>query len=143
VSVTGVCAAMDSENQPGSEWHRSRLKLWDSSCRRHRIPEGSVPLFECDSRNIVLTKEIGIGRRQKVLRRSSLMEAIMRAEAQKAVDDHVAAGGLYDGLIYVMHTRGSEGVVVPRYACLGFIGSTFFLAHGGGGVAISAPPFKP
>jgi hypothetical protein len=91
---------MDSESLPFSQWHRSHLKLWESLCRQHRIAEDSVrdsvPLFECNSGNVVLTKEIGIGRRRKVLHRSSLMEA--------AIDDHAAVGGLYDGLIYMMHT---------------------------------------
>jgi hypothetical protein len=43
------------------------------------------------------------------------MEALMRQEAKKAIDDHNAATGLYDGIIYMMHTRGGDGGVVPYY----------------------------
>jgi hypothetical protein len=43
------------------------------------------------------------------------MEALMRREAKKAVDDHKATTGLYDGIIYAMHTRSSDGGVVPYY----------------------------
>jgi hypothetical protein len=43
------------------------------------------------------------------------MEALMRQEAEKVVSDHKAATGIYDGIIYVMHTRGPDGGVVPRY----------------------------
>ena len=43
------------------------------------------------------------------------MEALMRQEAKKVIDDHKAGTGLYDGIIYMMHTRGSDGGIVPRY----------------------------
>jgi hypothetical protein len=43
------------------------------------------------------------------------MEALMRQEAKRFIDDHKAAMGLYDGIIYMMHTRGSGGGVVSRY----------------------------
>ena len=42
------------------------------------------------------------------------MEALMRQETKKVVDDHKAGTGLYDGIVYMMHTRG-DGGIVPRY----------------------------
>ena len=96
-------------------WSGSRLELWDSFCKRYRIGEESVPLFECDESGFVLSKEIGTARRRKILRRSSAMEALMRQEVKRVVDDHKAGIGLYDGIIYMMHTRGSNGGVVPCY----------------------------
>ena len=38
-----------------------------------------------------------------------------RQEAEKVVSDHRAATGIYDGIIYVMQTRGADGGVVPCY----------------------------
>jgi hypothetical protein len=98
-----------------TEWNLSRLRLWHSFCQRYRVGEDSVPLFECDEDGLVLSREIGTGRRRKILQRSSAMEALMRQEAKKAIDDHNAATGLYDGIIYMMHTQGSDGGVVPCY----------------------------
>jgi hypothetical protein len=43
------------------------------------------------------------------------MEALMRQETEKVVSDHRATTGIYDGIIYVMHTRGADGGVVPCY----------------------------
>ena len=43
------------------------------------------------------------------------MEALMRQEADKIVNDHKATTGIYDGIIYVMHTRSADGGVVPFY----------------------------
>ena len=100
---------------PSIDWSRSRLDLWRSFCQRYRVGEESVPLFECDESGFVLSKEIGTARRRKILQRSSAMEALMRREAKTAAEDHKAAIGLYDGIIYLMHTRGSDGGVVSCY----------------------------
>jgi hypothetical protein len=43
------------------------------------------------------------------------MESLMRQEAKKVVDDNKEGVGIYDGIIYMMHTRGSDGGVVPCY----------------------------
>jgi len=40
---------------------------------------------------------------------------MMSQETEKVVSDHQAATRIYDGIIYVMHTRGGDGSVVPRY----------------------------
>jgi hypothetical protein len=98
-----------------SDWHRSRLELWHSFCQTYSAAEDSVPLFECDEHDFVQTKEVGRSRPRKVLRRSAAMETLMRREAKKIVDDHKNATGLYDGIIYIMHTPATGGVIVPRY----------------------------
>ena len=98
-----------------SDWHRSRLELWNSFCQAYGVAEDSVPLFECDKDHFVQTKEVGKSRPRKVLRRSGAMEALMRREAKKIVDDHKSATRLYDGIIYIMHTRATDGTIVPRY----------------------------
>jgi hypothetical protein len=40
------------------------------------------------------------------------MEALMRREAKTVVDDHKNDTGLYDGIIYIMHTRAVDGIIV-------------------------------
>ena len=98
-----------------SDWHRSRLDLWVAFCRKFRVAEDSVPLFDCDEDGFVRTREIGNPRPRKLLRRSEAMETMMCQEARKAVDDHKNATAQYDGIIYIMHTGSPDGVVVPRY----------------------------
>src|SRR6516162_10987385 len=98
-----------------ADWNNSRRQLWNSFCQRYRVEEDSVPLFECDANGLVLIKEIGTVRRRKILRRSAAMEALMRQEVEKVVSDHIAATGIYDGIIYVMHTQEADGGVVPCY----------------------------
>jgi hypothetical protein len=98
-----------------SDWHRSRLELWNSFCQAYGVAEDSVPLFECDEDGFVQTKEVGKSRPRKVLRRSAAMEALMRREAKTVVEDHNKNTGLYDGIIYIMHTRSTGGIIVPRY----------------------------
>jgi hypothetical protein len=69
--------------------------------------------LECDENGFVQTKEVAKARPRKALRRSAGMETIMRQESRKVVDDHNRGNGLYDGIIYIMHTRGTDGVIVP------------------------------
>jgi hypothetical protein len=97
------------------DWNRSRLALWNSFCRRYRVGEDSVPLFECDASGLVLAKEIGAARRRRILQRSLAMETLMRQEVEKVVGDHQAKTEIYDGIICVMHTRDADGGVVPCY----------------------------
>src|SRR5258708_34202662 len=105
----------DDNSERFVDWGRSRLALWRSFCQRYRVSEESVPLFECDESGFVLTKEIGISRRREILKRRSAMEALMRKEVAKVVEDHKAATALYDGIIYMMHIKGDDGEVGPCY----------------------------
>lgn len=105
----------DENSKRSIDWDCSRLSLWRSFCQRYRISEESVPPFECDEGRFVLTKEIGISRRRKILKRSPAMDALMRKEVAKVVEDHKAATALHDGIIYMMHFKGDDGEVVPCY----------------------------
>ena len=102
------------------DWNRSRLQLWNSFCQRYRVGEDSVPLFECDESGLVLAKEIGTARRRRILQRSPAMETLMRQEVEKVVGDHQAKTEIYDGIIYVMHTRDADGGVVHVLDCQEF-----------------------
>jgi hypothetical protein len=97
------------------DWYRSRLDLWVAFCRKYRVADDSVPLFDCDDGGFVQTKEIGKKRMRKVLCRSEAMEVMMRREGKIVVDDHKNRTAQYDGIIYIMHTGSSDGVVAPRY----------------------------
>jgi hypothetical protein len=98
-----------------SEWYESRLRLWNSFCQTYQVAEQTAPLFECDENGIVQIKELGKTRRRKVLCRSAAMESMMRREVKILADDHKSGGGLYDGIIYIMHSRANDGGIVPRY----------------------------
>ena len=39
------------------DWYRSRLDLWVAFCRKYRVAEYSVPLFDCDEGGFVRTRE--------------------------------------------------------------------------------------
>jgi hypothetical protein len=60
-------------------------------------------------------KEVGVNRRRKVLQRSLAMETLMRREVGKVVEDHRTKTAIYDGIIYMMHTKGDDAGVVPFY----------------------------
>ena len=59
------------------------------------------------------SKEVAVNRRRKVLQRSLAMETLMRREVGKVVEDHRTKTAIYDGIIYMMHTKGDDGGVVP------------------------------
>jgi len=63
------------------------------------------------------SKEVAVNRRRKVLQRSLAMETLMRREVGKVVEDHRTKTAIYDGIIYMMHTKGDDGGVVPF--CIG------------------------
>jgi len=116
MSMDQFVAVNDSRRRKEfSDWHRSRLELWNSFCQAYRVAEDSVPLFECVEHYFVQTKGVGKSRPRKGLRRSAAMEALMRREAKTVVDDHKNNTGRYDGIIYIMHTRATDGIIIPRY----------------------------
>jgi hypothetical protein len=90
-----------------SDRHPSRRAVWVAFCEKYGVAENSELLFDCDEAGFVRTREIGNPRPRKLLRRSAAMEAMMCEEARKAV--------ACDGIIYIMHTGYSDGVIVPRY----------------------------
>jgi hypothetical protein len=93
----------------------SQALLWNDFCRVHKVSETSVPLFEHDEHLTVSTKELGKREQRRVLKRSTQMDELLSNEVGKIVEDWKQGTELFDGLIYIMHKRGSDGGVVPLY----------------------------
>jgi hypothetical protein len=95
--------------------------VWHRFCSRFKVTGRSVPLFDV-SDGLVATKQIGLKHPRRVLCRSAEMEAMIVAEASKAVADIGSAN--VDGLIYMM-LRVDGGKVIPLYiGKAGAIGKT-------------------
>jgi len=73
-----------------------------------------VPLFDTLSGLAVKTKQIGKPTLRSILCRSPEMDALIRAECAKLIDDWKQKTFSYDGLIYMMLAEEPEGVV-PLY----------------------------
>src|SRR5271165_3562155 len=74
------------QHKESLDWYRSRLDLWVAFCRKYRVADDSVALFDCDDGGFVQTKEIGKKRMRKVLCRSEAMEVTLRREGKIVVD---------------------------------------------------------
>jgi hypothetical protein len=90
-------------------------QIWDNFCTAHRLASDSVPLFACDKIGFVETKEIGQKAKRKVLIRHRDIEEVILKEADILTEDWTRKTHEYDGLIYIMHRRGSDGSLVPLY----------------------------
>lgn len=90
-------------------------QIWNSFCDAHRIAVESVPLFSSDRDGSVETKEIGKKAKRKVLVRNREMEELIVKETDILVEDWSRKAHEYDGLIYIMHRRGSDASLVPLY----------------------------
>lgn len=90
-------------------------QIWDNFCAAHRVASDSVPLFASDRIGFVEVKEIGKHITRKVLVRHQDMEELIVRETDILIDDWTRRSHEYDGLIYIMHRRGSDGSVVPLY----------------------------
>ena len=100
-------------------------QLWKSFCDVQMIAVNSVPLFASDSDGFVETKEIGQQAKRKVLARHREMEELVVRETDLLVEDWFRKTHEYDGLIYIMHRRGSDASIVPLY-----IGKTETIGRG-------------
>ncbi|MGD9310023.1 MAG: hypothetical protein PVG51_12825 [Desulfosarcina sp.] len=90
-----------------------KLKLWIDFCKRFRIGDLGVPLFNVTNRSVsILT--IGRGPGRHVLQRSAAMDKLIVSEVQKVNDDHKKGLGRYDGLIYLMYKMRGD-LVIPVY----------------------------
>ena len=105
-------------------------QIWDNFCTAHQLASNSVPLFACDKIGFVETKEIGQKAKRKVLVRHRDMEELILKEADILTEDWSRKTHEYDGLIYIMHRRGSDGSVVPLY-----IGKAETFGKGGGNLS--------
>jgi hypothetical protein len=90
-------------------------QIWNDFCDAQMIADNSVPLFASDSDGFVETKEIGQKTKRKVLVRHREMEELILKEADILVGDWSQKKHEYDGLIYIMHRRGSDASLVPLY----------------------------
>src|SRR5262249_10317148 len=90
-------------------------QIWDNFCTAHRLASNGVPLFACSKIGFVETKEIGQRAKRKVLARHEDMEQLILKEADLLNEDWCRKIHEYDGLIYIMHQRGSDGSIVPLY----------------------------
>lgn len=89
-----------------------------------------MPLFATGADGVILTKEIGVVRCRRILCRSTEMDALIRNEVDKLVEDYKTTSSAYDGLIYMMLTLDEQGSVVPLY-----IGKTETLGKGRGNLS--------
>ena len=89
-------------------------QIWNEFCATHSISTNKVPLFETSSGLTVKTKQIGKPTPRSILCRSPEMDALIRAECAKLIDDWKQKAFAYDGLIYMMLVE-EPGGVVPLY----------------------------
>ena len=89
-----------------------KQSLWYGFVAHHKIAEESLPLFDVDHGAVTL-KSYGKDERL-VLQRSHQMEAKMRGLGRILVDEHRNQAVQHEGILYIMLTRDSGGLV-PRY----------------------------
>ncbi len=90
-----------------------KVSTWNSFCREHRVLADSVPLFETSGSDVRVTP---YGRKNPVpvLTRSREMDALIKREAAKVVQDFHSGSDEIDGLIYMM-LREADGCAEPLY----------------------------
>lgn len=91
----------------------SKQSVWDSWIGEYVATSDPVPLFATDEGLVVETKRHGRDDRP-VLKRSERMEALLRDEVVKIVEDWEGADDTYEGVIYMMYTLDGDELV-PRY----------------------------
>ncbi|WNQ12063.1 hypothetical protein MJA45_03095 [Paenibacillus aurantius] len=87
--------------------------LWRSFCYEHQVFERSVPLFQTSFTNNVDVFPYGANRRL-LLKRSDVMESLVRQQSTTVIDDYHNRTDQYDGLIYMMLWK-LEGEIIPLY----------------------------
>ena len=91
----------------------TREEIWQKWADRYIDTENPVPLFETDENLNAAYKNYGNDNR-RILKRSEEMEALVREEGRKVINDWYTTDDTYDGLIYLMYWL-EEGDVVPLY----------------------------
>lgn len=92
---------------------KTKQEVWDEWVEQYAGGDDYVPLFETDSEGIVQTIAYGRDGRP-ILQRSDEMEALLRSEGAKVVDDWKDSDDTYEGLIYMMYTL-DRATLIPRY----------------------------
>lgn len=91
----------------------SKEEVWNQWIDQYIENEKPVPLFETNDHNEVKTKRHGRDNRP-ILRRSRQMEARLREEGWKVVEDWKDTDDTYEGVIYLMYTLDGD-TLIPRY----------------------------
>ena len=91
----------------------TREKIWQKWADRYIDTENPIPLFETDENLNVEYKNYGNNDR-RILKRSKEMEALIREEGRKVINDWHTTNDTYDGLIYLMYWL-EDGAVIPLY----------------------------
>ena len=112
-------------------------KIWNTFVECERVAERGVPLFATGANGEVHTNQIGKTAMRKVLLRSVEMEALIIKTVEVLVQDHTNRCHQYDGLLYLMHWRDSDGSVLPLY-----IGKAETIGIGNGNLSANLTDIK-
>ena len=91
----------------------TKKDIWQQWTDRYIETENPIPLFETDESLSVEYKHYGQDNR-RILKRSEEMEAAIRGEGRKVINDWSTTDDTYDGLIYLMYWLVDDEVV-PLY----------------------------
>ncbi|MCC6550020.1 MAG: hypothetical protein IT279_08125 [Ignavibacteriaceae bacterium] len=90
------------------------LMLWNRFCERFAVMETGTDLFAVNQDGSVRVRELGQTNRRNLLCRSEGMEALIRRETARLMEDYYRREGIYDGLLYMMYTENG-GSILPLY----------------------------
>jgi len=91
----------------------SKDEIWQSWTDRYIDTGNPTPLFQTDETLTVGYKNYGKDDR-RILKRSKEMEALVREEGRKVIEDWSTSDDTYGGLIYLMYWL-EDGYVLPLY----------------------------
>lgn len=91
----------------------TKKDIWQQWAERYIDTESPIPLFQTDETLTVEYKHYGQNDR-RILKRNEEMEAAIRNEGRKVINDWSTTDDTYDGLIYLMYWL-IDGEVVPLY----------------------------
>jgi len=91
----------------------TREEIWQEWTNRYVDTENPIPLFETDENLNAEFKQYGNDDR-RILKRSEEMEALIRGEGRKVINDWHTTDDTYEGLIHLMHWL-VDGDVIPLY----------------------------
>jgi len=91
----------------------TKKDIWQQWTDRYIETENPIPLFETNESLSVEYKHYGQDNR-RILKRSKEMEAAIRGEGRKVINDWSTTDDTYDGLIYLMYWFVDDEVV-PLY----------------------------
>ncbi len=63
------------------------MRIWNDFIERHRVVDEAVPLFTTDESGVVGSRFVGRQSPRRILQRSDAMNALIRREVEKLVED--------------------------------------------------------